>query len=79
MSDDARQLKRLLSRMDDPLWGVVETAECLGVHHQNLRNLRGLPEPVVKVRATRLWIAEEVREFAAVYRVRRLQHPLNRA
>lgn len=47
------------------LMGAADAAECLGVKQPNLRTLRGLPEPYDKVRATTLWRADEIREFAA--------------
>jgi hypothetical protein len=63
------------------LWGTYEVAEALGVHSQNLVQIAGLPEPVQKIRATPLWDATEVREFAVESwgrRERRMQHALNR-
>ena len=56
----------LLERM-----GAWEVAECLGVERTNLQFIKDLPEPVEEVRATRLWLAEEIREFAKVYNLRR--------
>jgi hypothetical protein len=63
------------------LWGTYEVAEALGVHSQNLVQIAGLPGPVQKIRATPLWDAAEVREFAEEYwsrRERRLQQALER-
>jgi hypothetical protein len=51
--------------------GAWEVAECLGVHRTNLQFIRDLPEPVQELRATRLWLADDIRQFAKVYESRR--------
>jgi hypothetical protein len=53
------------------LWGAAECCECLGVLGQNLRTLAGLPEPYDKIRASTLWRADEIREFAQERNLRR--------
>jgi hypothetical protein len=52
------------------LMGASEAAETIGVYVQNLTTLAGMPEPVATLRATRIWLADEVREFAADYQSR---------
>jgi predicted DNA-binding transcriptional regulator AlpA len=50
------------------LMGVSEVAECLGIKPPNLYGNnapKGLPEPVRHVRATKLWLADDIREFKA--------------
>ena len=51
--------------------GAWEVAECLGVHRTNLQFIKDLPEPVQELRATRLWLADEIQAFAKVYIARR--------
>lgn len=46
------------------MMGSAEVAATLGVQGQNLQHVRGLPEPVQKIRATRLWLAKDIYEFA---------------
>lgn len=53
------------------LMGVAEVGDALGVRVQNLQFIKDLPQPVAKVRATRLWLAEEIWAFAEVYNERR--------
>jgi hypothetical protein len=53
------------------MYGASEVAEALGVHVQNLGFISGLPSPVQKVRATRLWRADEIDVFAIEYAARR--------
>ena len=67
-SVSVEELKWLLGRYG--LMGNAEAAGELEVSQSNLLTISGLPEPVVKVKATRLWIGEEIREFA-VQRKRR--------
>ena len=45
------------------LWGRTETAEALGCSTANLDRQVGVPEPIAEVKATRLWLADEIREF----------------
>jgi hypothetical protein len=45
--------------------GAIEAAEAIGVRQVNLRATAGLPEPYQRVRATTLWRADEIRQFAA--------------
>lgn len=42
---------------------AAEVCDALGVRVQNLQFVQNLPKPVQKVRATRLWLAEEILEF----------------
>jgi hypothetical protein len=56
----------LLERM-----GAWEVAECLGVQRTNLQFIKDLPEPVQRLKATPLYLADEIREFAKVYSLRR--------
>jgi len=53
------------------LMGTAEVAEALGVKTSNLQFIPDLPEPVQRLRATRIWRAQDIREFAVVYRARR--------
>lgn len=56
-----------------PLMGVKEVCDELGVATGNLDRLRGLPEPVDRVTATRLWEEAEIKKFAARLKRRRQQ------
>jgi hypothetical protein len=61
------------------LYGVFEVGQALGVAVTNLaektiadgRGPAGLPEPVMKLKATRIWLADEIDEFAIEYKARR--------
>lgn len=56
------------------LMGTTEVAQTLGIKAQNLsgRNVPvGMPEPVAHLRATRVWLADDVRAFAAELAARR--------
>jgi hypothetical protein len=48
----------------EPLMGLAEVAEALNVRVQNVDHVPGVPEPVAKVRATRLWLGSEIATFA---------------
>ena len=61
-----------------PLWGAIEVAGAVGVTVSNLDDVAGLPEPVQRVRASRLWIADEVQEFAVGYNRRRTERAAKR-
>lgn len=52
------------------IMGTAETAEALGVTVQNLRFVSDLPEPIARIRASRIWLAADIREFAEVFRAR---------
>jgi hypothetical protein len=52
------------------LMGAAEAAEEIGTAVQNLGSLLGMPEPVAQLRATRVWLADEVRAFAVEYQTR---------
>jgi hypothetical protein len=45
------------------LYGTAELAEALGCTIQNIDRQVGVPEPVMKVKATRLWLADDIKEF----------------
>jgi hypothetical protein len=45
------------------LFGRWECAQALGCSTANLDRQRGVPEPIAEVKATRLWLADEIREF----------------
>ena len=47
------------------LFGRKETADALGCSTANLDRQVGVPEPIAEVSSTRLWLADEIREFAA--------------
>jgi hypothetical protein len=55
------------------VWGSAEVARELGVAVTNLKCVAGLPEPFQKIRASRLWWADDIRPFAAEYHRRRGQ------
>ena len=55
--------KRRLLINDEPLMGVAEVAEALGVRVQNVGAVKDLPEPVEGLRSTRLWLGYEVKEL----------------
>lgn len=49
-----------------PLWGVTEVAAALGVTTSNLDRVSGLPPARVEyLLGGRLWLREEIEEFAA--------------
>lgn len=52
------------------LFGASEVAEAIGVSQTNLQFIKDLPEPVQKIRASRLWLADEILVFAEIYQVR---------
>lgn len=52
--------------------GTKEVAELLGVATSNLKSISGLPEPVSRVSATKLWLAEDILPFAEEYHQRRM-------
>jgi hypothetical protein len=51
--------------------GAAEAAAVLGVKQSNLRMLKGLPQPIGKIRASTLWDPNEIRAFAARRRLSR--------
>jgi prophage antirepressor-like protein len=64
MTETSQQtLRRLLK--DNELWGVAEVCEALGTTTGNLGRWPNLPEPVMRVRATRLWLADDIRQYQA--------------
>jgi hypothetical protein len=46
------------------LWGATEIAHYLGIERPNLYKIKGLPEPVAQLERGRLWLADEIREWA---------------
>jgi hypothetical protein len=54
-----------------PIMGLAEVAEALGVRVQNVDHVPGVPETVTKIRATRVWLGSEIDEFAASRRARK--------
>ena len=46
------------------VWGVSDVAEYLGVSWQNLYGRKGMPEPVQEPNRGKLWLADEIREWA---------------
>jgi hypothetical protein len=81
MSATADRPKRRRRLRLPELFGAAEVAECLGILGQNVRGPNspaGMPEPVVEkgsgpgqLRATPLWLADEIREFNEEYQERR--------
>lgn len=61
MTSASQQIRQLL--LEHELWGVAEVCEALGTTTGNLSRWRGLPEPLMRVKATRLWLADDIREF----------------
>jgi hypothetical protein len=62
MTENSQQiLRRLLQEHE--LWGMAEVCEELGTTTGNLGKWPSLPKPVMRVRATRLWLADDIREF----------------
>lgn len=57
---------KTLRRMPE-LMGAAEVSEALGVRVCNLTFVEDLPLPVSRLRATRLWLASDIRAFAEVY------------
>lgn len=68
-----------MCRMVPPLYGAAETAEKLGMIVSNLaekpkrRAPVGMPDAVVRLRSTRLWLASDIDKFAKTFRQRRAQ------
>lgn len=56
MGPEVRELPELM--------GAYEACQELGVASGNLRKVAGLPEPVAQVKATALWLAEDIRALA---------------
>jgi hypothetical protein len=52
------------------LMGFAEVAEAIGVSGTNLPCIKDLPEPVARVKATRIWLAADIWEFAKRYQAR---------
>lgn len=65
-SQPARKRRRVNNFPE--LMGTAELADYLGIKRQNVTGRsrpKGLPEPVQRLRATPVWVADEIREFAA--------------
>jgi hypothetical protein len=62
MPDTSQQTLKALIR-EHGLWGVAEVCEALGTTTSNLDRWRNLPEPVIRVRATRLWLPDDIRRY----------------
>ena len=62
MRSNSQQTLRDLLR-EHGLWGVAEVCEELGTTTSNLDRWRNLPEPVIRVRATRLWLPDDIRAY----------------
>jgi hypothetical protein len=60
----AREVVEVLDGALPPLAGRAEVAEILGVRSENLGKVRGLPEPVQRLKATPVWIEPQIRELA---------------
>jgi hypothetical protein len=59
-------------RKDEPkLMGAKEVAEELRTQVGNIRTIVGLPEPYDVIAASKLWRADEIREFAKQRRARK--------
>lgn len=46
------------------LMGAAELAEALDIRVQNIRFVKGLPEAIAYLRASRIWLASEIWAFA---------------
>jgi hypothetical protein len=57
------EFKELVDRFG--LMGNAEAAKALGIAQPNLLRLRDLPEPAAQVKASRLWVGQEVNDYAA--------------
>jgi hypothetical protein len=68
---ELKTLRELIAKYG--IVGIAEAADTVQVWPQNLPDLRGLPEPVAKVRATTIWIEAEMKDFSAEYEERRKQ------
>ena len=55
------------------LMGAAEVANELGIDVSNVGRIQGMPEPKAQLRATKVWSAEEIRDFA-----RRRGEPIRR-
>jgi hypothetical protein len=53
------------------LMGVTEVCEELGTKSSNLDKIAGLPEPLQRLAGGRVWVADEIRQFARERRERR--------
>jgi hypothetical protein len=58
----------------EPLMGLAEVGDALGVRVQNLQRVPGLPEPADRVRASRIWLGSEITPFANQRRERKVGH-----
>jgi hypothetical protein len=70
--EEAVRLEKLkeLFRPGD-FMGVAEVNAALGVSPGNLQFIRDLPEPVDQFRATRVWYADEIQDFAKIWNAKR--------
>jgi hypothetical protein len=59
-----QEFKQLLDRFG--VMGNAEAAETLGTWQSNLDQIANLPEPFVRVKATRLWVGQEIRDHAVI-------------
>ena len=70
ISRAAGHARKALAKLgEDPLVGIAESAEILGVPKPNVRrdyiNKGRMPKPVAKIRATPLWLRADVEQLAA--------------
>jgi hypothetical protein len=56
---------------DDDLMGAYEVAHELGINVANVGRLHGMPDPITELKATRIWWAADIREFARKRKTRR--------
>jgi hypothetical protein len=59
------------------VYGSTEVANELGVRISNLGAIADLPGPDQVVAAGRVWRAERIRDFAAIYKARQLERREN--
>jgi hypothetical protein len=60
------------------LMGAAEVARELGINVSNVGRIAGIPEPLQQLAATRVWDAEEIREFSRERARRREGNPTQR-
>jgi len=69
-----RRCLRVPERRVPEVWGVTEVADYLDVQKSNLSGQfipAGMPEPFQTIRAGRLWVADDIREWAPEFWARR--------
>lgn len=74
MRTRTRARSRVIAKMPE-LMGPTEVAQALNVAPPNIDKIKDLPQPIPRPPApmigSRLWLADEIWEFAPIYNARR--------